>query len=87
MSATLASRRAALAAGAALFAAAPAAAQAPSPQGATPGNGANGGSGARRAPSGAGGDLVQGFSRERLGRLGPAFAREASAAPSPAASP
>ena len=76
MSTTLASRRAALAAGAALLgAAAPAAAQ--QQQGTAPGGGGrdapNGGG--RRA--GNGGDLVQGFSRERLGRLGPAFAREA----------
>ena len=69
MSTTLASRRAALAAGAVtLFGAASAAAQQPSP--------------GRDAPNGGGrrvanGDLVQGVSRERLGRLGPAFAREA----------
>ncbi len=77
MSATLASRRAALAAGAALFGAAPAAAQQAAPAPAASGNGPNGAGAARRAPSSGGGDLVQGFSRERLGRLGPAFAREA----------
>ncbi len=69
MSTTLASRRAALAAGAVtLFGAAPAAAQQPSPGRDAPNVGG------RRA---ANGDLVQGFSRERLGRLGPAFAHEA----------
>jgi CubicO group peptidase (beta-lactamase class C family) len=75
MSTTSASRRAALAAagGSMLFAApAPAAAQ-PAQQQAPGGNGSNGA--ARR--SGNGGDIVHGFSRERLGRFGAAFAREA----------
>lgn len=72
LSTTSASRRAALAvAGAGLLAVAPAAAQT-APQGPV-GNGSNGAG--RRASSG--GDLIHGFSRERLARLGPAFAREA----------
>jgi CubicO group peptidase (beta-lactamase class C family) len=64
---------AALAAGAALFGAAPAGAQTAPPPPAASGNGSNGGAG-RRASNG---DLVQGFSRERLGPPRPAFAREA----------
>ena len=78
MSTPFASRRAALAAGAALFAGTPAAAQTAAAPQAAPGAGTNG----RRASpggggGGSGGDLVQGFSRERLARLAPAFAREA----------
>ena len=72
MSTTLASRRAALAAGAALLGGAPAAAQQTAPGGRDAPNGGNG----RRVPNGRG-DVVRGFSRERLARLGPAFAREA----------
>src|SRR5688572_12042826 len=65
MSATLASRRTALAAGAALFATAPAAAQ--TAQGpAASGTAPNGRRASPGGAGGAGGDLVQGFSRERL---------------------
>ena len=73
MSTILASRRAALAAGAALFghdARAPRSKRPRRPRSATRER-------RRRAAPGSNGDLVQGFSRERLARLGPAFAREA----------
>ena len=82
MSTPFASRRAALAAGAALFAGTPAAAQTAAAPQAAPGAGTNG----RRASPGSGGDLVQGFSRERLARLAPPLRGKRSAAPFPAAS-